>query len=167
MSTMVADPQTELGRALRMAWMSYVHRLDEQMRAAGFGERRFPMIYMFGLYAEPGAMTISEIGRRFLISRQAASKIVAELHRRGYVEVSPSAKDRREKVVELTAQAIEYVEARRQFASALDAQIHAQLGKPGLDQLHGLLAAVAETAASATRSDPPDLAGSPKLGSAR
>jgi len=140
------NPQTALGHALRTAWLSYVHRLDTDMHAAGFGERRYPMIYMFGLYSQPGEMTISEMGRRFAISRQAASKIVAELRDRGYVAVTPSTTDRREKVVALTSRAIEYVTTRRRAASALDAEIRAQLTDTSHDQLHSLLALIADTA---------------------
>jgi DNA-binding MarR family transcriptional regulator len=46
------------------------------------------------------------MGRQFDVSRQAASKIVAELRELGYVEAAASATDRREKVVKLTPKAV-------------------------------------------------------------
>jgi DNA-binding MarR family transcriptional regulator len=157
------NPQTALGQALRGAWWSYVRRIDAEMRAAGFGERRFPMIYLFALYTESRALTISEIGRRFAISRQAASKIVRQLGERGYLSATQSKTDRREKVVELTPRAIEYIAARRRAASALDTEIQARIGDAGLDQLHRLLQVAAQTASDTTRFDPSDFARSPEL----
>jgi len=140
------NPQTAFGRALRIAWWSYVRRLDADLAAAGFDERRFPMIYMFALYAEPAAMTISQMAGRFAISRQAASKIVAKLRELGYVTVTPSTTDRREKMVELTSRAVEYLTARRRAASALDTEIQSALGGNDFDHLQRVLAAVAEIA---------------------
>src|ERR1700759_2195027 len=102
------SPQTDLGQALRMAWWSYVHRIDAEMESAGYPERRFAMNYVFALYAQPGPMTISEMGRQFDVSRQAASKIVAELRRDGYVRTAPSSTDQREKVIELTPKAVDH-----------------------------------------------------------
>ena len=147
------NPQTALGHALRVAWWSYVHRLDGEMAAAGFDQRRFPMIYMFALYAEPGATTISQMGERFSISRQAASKIVAKLRELGYVTVTPSTTDRREKVVELTPRAIEFVTARGRAAVTLDAEIRSRLDDVDFDHLHRILAVVAETADSSNKSE--------------
>jgi hypothetical protein len=46
--------------------------------------------------ATPGETTISDIGRGLGITRQGASKIVAGLRDRGYLEVTPSAVDGRE-----------------------------------------------------------------------
>lgn len=143
------NPQTAFGQTLWVAWWSYAHRLDTDTAAAGFDQRRFPMIYMFALYAEPAAMTIS----RFAISRQAASKIVAKLRELGYVTVVASTSDRREKVVELTQRAIEFVTARRRAASALDAEVRRRLGDTDFDQLRRMLAVVAEAADRTTESE--------------
>lgn len=140
--------QTAFGRALRLAWWSYVYRLDVEMAAAGFEQRRFPLVYMFALYGEPDALTISQIGKRFSISRQAASKIVANLRNLGYVTVRPSSSDRREKVVELTPRAVDFVTARQRAASALDAEIRSKLGDSEIEHLYRMLAAVAKTSSS-------------------
>lgn len=157
------SPQTDLGQALRMAWWSYVHRLDAEMEAAGFPERRASMNYVFALYAQPGPITISEMGRQFDVSRQAASKIVSELRGRGYVQTAASATDQREKVVELTPMAIEHVTARLRAATALDQEIRERIGDAGLGELHKVLAKVGEVSRGRTNFDPADLYRSPKL----
>jgi DNA-binding MarR family transcriptional regulator len=154
--------QTDLGEAVTAASWSYVKRIDAEMESAGFPERRFPMIYLFALSAQPRPMTISEMGRRFAISRQAASKIVAELRDRGYVQATTSTTDQRQKVVDLTPKAIEYLSARRRAASALDREIRKRIGDAGLDELHGLLAVVGEVARGDVGFDPPNVYGLPK-----
>ncbi len=156
-------PQTDLGQALRIAWWSYVHRLDTEMESAGFPERRFAMNYVFALYAQPGAMTISEMGRQFDVTRQAASKIVAELRERGYVRVTASTTDQREKVVELTPKAIEHVTARLRAAAELDRAIRKRIGDRGLGELYKALEAVGEVARGKAEFDTVNLYRSPKL----
>ncbi|BBX95136.1 MarR family winged helix-turn-helix transcriptional regulator [Mycobacterium lacus] len=156
-------PQTDLGTALRMAWWSYVRRVDMEMESAGFPERNYSMNYVFALYAQPGPMTISEMGRLFAISRQAASKVVAELRERGYVRATPSVTDQREKVVELTTKATDFMTARLKVAAALDNQIRERIGDAGLDELHRGLAAIGEVATGTADFDPAKLYRSPKL----
>jgi DNA-binding MarR family transcriptional regulator len=157
------QPQTDLGSALRIAWWSYVRRVDIEMEAAGFSERGNSMNYVFALYAQPAPITISQMGRLFDISRQAASKVVTELCRRGYVQTRPSITDQREKVVELTGKAIEFVTARLQTAGGLDEAIRAHLRQAGLDQLTKALATISEVSAGKGDFDPVNLYRSPKL----
>ncbi|WP_156688885.1 MarR family winged helix-turn-helix transcriptional regulator [Mycobacterium sp. Marseille-P9652] len=157
------SPQTDLGQALRVAWWSYVHRLDADMEAAGYPERRAAMNYVFALYAQPGPMTISEMGRQFDVSRQAASKIVAELGRRGYVETAASESDQREKVVVLTPKAIEHVTARRKAAAKLDRAIRKRVGDAGLARLHEVLDALGEVSRGTAEFDPANLYRAPNL----
>jgi len=157
------SPQTDLGQALRIAWWSYVHRIDTDMEAAGYPERRAAMNYVFALYAQPGPITISEMGRQFDVSRQAASKIVAELSQRGYVRAVASSTDQREKVVELTPKAIEHVTARLGAAAALDRAIRERVGGAGLDQLYQALEAVGEVARGKAEFDPANFYRAPNL----
>jgi DNA-binding MarR family transcriptional regulator len=157
------SPQTDLGQALRIAWWSYVHRIDADMEAAGYPERRSAMNYVFALYAQPGPMTISEMGRQFDVSRQAASKIVAELTQRGYVRAVASTSDQREKVVELTPKAIEHVTARLQAAGALDREIRERVGDAGLEQLYKVLEAVGEVSRGKAEFEPANFYRAPNL----
>ncbi|QUR68547.1 MarR family winged helix-turn-helix transcriptional regulator [Mycobacterium spongiae] len=157
------SPQTDLGQALRMAWWSYVRRLDTEMEAAGFPKRRASMNYVFALYALPGPMTISQMGRQFDVSRQAASKLVGELRDRGFVQTAASTTDQREKVVKLTPKAIEYVAMRRRAAAALDEAIRERVGPTGADELRKVLDAVGEAAWGKEGFDPVNLYRAPDL----
>jgi DNA-binding MarR family transcriptional regulator len=168
LSTMVVTsgyrpPQTDLGQALRIAWWSYVQRVDNEMESAGFPERSHPINYLFALYAQPGPVTISEMGRQFAITRQAASKIVGELRQREYVRATTSTTDHREKVVELTPKALELVTARLRAAGELDREIRERVGDDALDALYKSLGAIGEVAIGKGVFDPVDLYRSPKL----
>ena len=149
------NTQTELGRALRMAWWNYMQRLNSDMRSDGFDKQRFAMLYMYAVYAEPDSMTISKLGRRFSVSRQAASVNVALLRRRGYLKVVSSPTDNREKLVRLTPRAVKYIEARLGAAAALDAKIRERIGDAEVERLMEMLADVADVAGGAPG---PDLA---------
>lgn len=108
-------------------------------------------------------MTISQMGRQFDVSRQAASKIVAELRERGYVQVTASTTDQREKVVELTPKAIEHVTARLRAAAELDRAIRERIGDASLDELYKVLAAVGEVSRRKAEFDTFNLYRAPKL----
>jgi DNA-binding MarR family transcriptional regulator len=86
--------------------------------------------------------TISEIGRELGITRQAASKIVAGLRDRGYVSLSPSPTDGREKVVRLTAHALDDLTARRAAERRIESELRRELGAEAFDGLSGLLDAL-------------------------
>jgi DNA-binding MarR family transcriptional regulator len=91
----------------------------------------------------PGETTISDVGRGLGITRQGASKIVAGLRQRGYVEVTPSPADGREKILTLTPRAMAFLAARRQAARAIEARLRDEIGADGLAQLLRFLDAVA------------------------
>ncbi len=136
------DRQPRLGAALRRAWIGYQRRLDEELAAAGFGERRFPDGRVLRMCSAPEATTIAQIGRQLAITRQGASKIVASLRDRGYVTVTASATNGREKTVQLTPRAHDYLAAHRSAARGIERQLQAELGQEAFDGLHRLLEAL-------------------------
>lgn len=124
-----------LGGALRRALAGYRRRMDAELATAGFTDRRFPDGRVLAMCAGPGETTISDIGNGLGITRQGASKIVAALRERGYLAVTPSAADGREKILTLTPLAAGYLQARRQAAHAIEAALREQIGADGEDQL--------------------------------
>jgi DNA-binding MarR family transcriptional regulator len=131
-----------LGAALRRAWVGYQRRLDEQMAAAGFDDRKFPDGRVLRICARSTEMTASQIGRELGISRQGAAKVVGDLRGRGYVEVVASATSGREKIVSLTPRAVDYLAAQRKAARAIERQLRAQIGVEGFEGLARLLDAL-------------------------
>ncbi len=127
----------KLGPALRHAWVGYQLRLDAEMAATGFA-RAFPDGRVLRICVRSPQATISDIGRELGITRQGASKIVAALLGRGYVTLTPSPADRREKIVGLTPHAVDYLAAQRQAVERIEAELEAQLGPEVLDSVYRL-----------------------------
>jgi hypothetical protein len=125
-------PQTRtrpLGPCLRRAWVGYQIALNTEMAAAGFAERRFPDGRVLRLCDDTAD-----------VSRQAASKIVGALHERGYVAVSASGSDGREKVVTLTQLARDYLSAQRDAARRIEQRVRDDIGADALHALERLVA---------------------------
>ena len=131
-----------LGVALRQAWAGYRRQLDQELAAAGFGDRGFPDGRVLRLCTDAPDVTISQIGRELGITRQGASKIVASLRDRGYVTLSPSPTDGREKIVTPTRRAVEFLGAQHEAARRIEARIRRELGSDALDGLYRLLDAL-------------------------
>jgi DNA-binding MarR family transcriptional regulator len=122
---------TGLGPALRRAWVGYQRRLDDEMAAAGFTDRRFPDGRVLRMCRDADA-TISSVGRELGITRQGAAKIVARLQARGYVAVTPSPTSAREKLVTITPRATEYLAAQRAAARRVERLVRRELGDDAL-----------------------------------
>jgi DNA-binding MarR family transcriptional regulator len=135
--------QDALGFALRRAQAGYRRQVDEQLAAAGFDQRRFPDARVLLMCAAPGETTISDIGRGLGITRQGASKIVAGLRDRGYLKVSPSPADGREKILTAAPRAVQYLRAIRDAARVIEARLQDEIGAEALEQFFGTLHLVA------------------------
>jgi DNA-binding MarR family transcriptional regulator len=131
-----------LGAALRGAWIGYRDRLDRELAAAGFGTHGAPDGRVLRLCSATAEVTISEIGRELGVTRQAASQIVGGLRDRGFVSLSPSPTDGREKMVRLTAHALDYLRAERAAERRMESRLRRELGAEAFDALQRLLEAV-------------------------
>jgi DNA-binding MarR family transcriptional regulator len=76
------------------------------------------------------------------MTRQGAGKIVTSLRDRGYVTLTASATSGREKNVQLTERATDYLAARRNAARRIEQQLRDEIGADGVDSLHRLLGAL-------------------------
>ncbi len=132
-----------LGSAMRRALMGYRRRMDRELAALGFPEQRFPEGRVLRMCAGTAGTTISDIGRALGITRQGASKIVAGLRERGYVEVMPSPADGREKILALTPRAAAYLAALHQARHAVEVSLLEEIGADEVRRLIDVLAVVA------------------------
>ena len=133
-----------LGMALRRAQASYRRQMDERLAAAGFAGRRFPEGRVLRMCAGPGVTTISDIGRGLGITRQGASKVVAGLREQGFVAVTPSADDGREKILTLTPRAVEYLLAMYQAGGEIEKRVRDEIGDEAMEQLFRVLDVIAD-----------------------
>jgi DNA-binding MarR family transcriptional regulator len=135
---------TNLGPALRRALIGYRHRLDAELRAAGFADRGFPDGRVLRICLRGSNVTVAHIGRELGITRQGAGKVVASLRERGYVTVSASPDDAREKIVTLTDRATEFLTARQKAVRKIERQLRNEVGDEAFNALEQLLAALGE-----------------------
>jgi DNA-binding MarR family transcriptional regulator len=150
------DTPGALGAALRRARAGYRHRMHAELAAAGFADRQPPDGRVLRVCAAPGETTISDVGRALGISRQGASKVVAGLRERGYLEVTPSAADSREKILTLTQRAADFIASWQAASAAVEAWLRTQIGDDGIDRLYRYLDTLADDA-SPPPSDAPGL----------
>ncbi len=112
------------------------------MAEAGFGQRRFPDGRVLRVCADEAGSTISAIGRELGITRQGASKVVAELRDRGYLAVADSTTSKREKSVVLTPLGVDYLAHQGAAARAIEDELRAELGNAAFTALGELLVAL-------------------------
>jgi DNA-binding MarR family transcriptional regulator len=135
---------TLLGNLLLLALLGYGRRVDAEMAAAGFTDRKFPETPVLRLCSDPEGITISEISQRLGITRQGASKTVGRLRDRGYLAVTPSPTSGREKIVTLSTRALEYLTQQHRASKVVEAQLRGQLGDKGFEQFTTALGQLAD-----------------------
>ncbi len=138
--------QGALGRVLRRALTAYWGLIGAELAAAGFADRRFPEGRVLAMCTAPGETTISDVGRRLGITRQGAGKLVAGLRERGYLNVTPSPTDGREKTLTLTPRASQFLAALADAGRAVESRLREELGADGIEQLFHALDLLAELA---------------------
>jgi DNA-binding MarR family transcriptional regulator len=136
--------QYALGMALRRALGGYRRQMDDHLAAAGFAGRQFPAGRVLRMCAGPGVTTISDVGRELGITRQGASKIVATMRKQGYLSVTPSQDDGREKILTLTPRAIEALLAAYRAAATIEKRVREEIGDEGMEQFFRVLDVVAD-----------------------
>ena len=85
--------------------------------------------------------SMSELARRLAISRQAAHKTVAELVRRGILEIRDDPERRNAKLVVYTERGRQVNRAGAQIIDRVEERIAARIGRDRLETLKALLAA--------------------------
>jgi DNA-binding MarR family transcriptional regulator len=102
-------PGYELPLLLAAAFRELIDSLHAELSKHGHGEAR--PIHGFALQAiGPDGATVSELGRRLGVSKQAAAKTAAGLEKLGYIARQPSALDARATVLTRTARGSEMLE---------------------------------------------------------
>ena len=98
---------------------------------------------------------------RLGITRQGASKIVAALRERGYVVVTPSAGDGREKILTLTSRAAEFLLTIHRASGDIEARLREKIGAEGVEQFFRVLDMLAWRRGRAPRRSPRNDTGPP------
>lgn len=119
-----------------------VRRIDEGVRSRGFADLRPAHGYAFVRLAPDGA-TIGELAEHLDVTKQAASQLVDELVRKGYVERHPHPADARAKLIVMTERGWACTRAADEAAAEAMRPWREELGEQRLRELRDALARLA------------------------
>ena len=139
---MSAERGWELPLLLAGAFRGIVEDLHDQLADAGHPGAR--PIHGFALQAVGrDGVTVSELGRRLGVSKQAAAKTVAGLETLGYVHRVAHPGDQRAALVKRAPLGDEMLALSAQIFGRIHAEIAARLGKTQLEALESALNRIA------------------------
>jgi DNA-binding MarR family transcriptional regulator len=145
-------PGYELPLLLISAFRSLVDELHAELSLHGHPEAR--PLHGFALQAIGGGTSISELGRRLGVSKQAAAKTAANLERLGYAHRGSDPADARASRIERSARGDELLDLSARIFARSRARLVDQLGAARVAALEDDLEAIAGAGAFA-----PDLPG--------
>jgi DNA-binding MarR family transcriptional regulator len=132
-------PGYELPLLLLAAFRSIIDDLHAELARCGHDQAR--PVHGFALQAiGADSVTISDLGRRLGVSKQAAAKTARSLEQAGYVKRAPNAGDGRSQVLTRSALGIEMLELSAEIFDRLRRKWVRQLGKERVQQLQEDLA---------------------------
>jgi DNA-binding MarR family transcriptional regulator len=132
----------ELPLLLAGAFRAIVDDLHDELAAAGHPGAR--PIHGFALQAVGrDGVTVSELGRRLGVTKQAAAKTVASLETLGYVHRVAHPEDQRATLIKRAARGDEMLALSAQIFGRIHGEIAAQLGRAQLEELEAALTAIA------------------------
>ena len=96
--------EAELRQAIELLFFAYrdfTSEPDQILAQYGFGRAHHRVIYFVGRH--PG-ITVSELLEILAITKQSLSRVLGQLVREGFIEQRPGARDRRQRLLDLTDQ---------------------------------------------------------------
>ncbi len=132
----------DLPLAALFAGWAMADEVQRRIANDGMGDLRFADGVVFQ-HLVPGPIAIGALAERLGVTQQAASKAVADLERRGYVERVTGAADGRVRHVSLTERGRAAIEAGRRHRAALQEELATKLGPKRAEGARRLLADVA------------------------
>ena len=132
----------DLPLAALFAGWAMADEVQRRIADDGMGDLRFADGVVFQ-HLVPGPIAIGALAERLGVTQQAASKAVADLERRGYVERVTGAADGRVRHVSLTKRGRAAIEAGRRHRAALQEELATKLGPKRAEGARRLLADVA------------------------
>jgi len=133
------DPAAaDLSLASLFAGWALADALQRRLAAEGFEDSRFSDGVVFQ-HLVAGPVTISTLAEQLGVTQQAASKTVADLWIRRYVNRRPDPSDARARQVVLTDRGEAIIAAARKHRAAIDAELRKALGDDAVEQTRLLL----------------------------
>ncbi|HVK23006.1 MAG TPA: MarR family transcriptional regulator [Actinokineospora sp.] len=145
---MATDAQPlDLGILLTLGWQEFVRELRAALDAQGFTDQgRSDGYVLRALNATP--LTVSELAVRLEITKQGAGQLVDDMERRGYVERRPDPRDKRARLLHLSAHGEAALAAAREFHRRYERRLVREHGTAAVRGLREMLTAMAGPAAT-------------------
>lgn len=133
------DPEAaDLSLAALFAGWAMADQVQRRLAADGFEDVRFADGFVFQ-HLVGGPTTIGALAERLGVSQQAASKTVADLERRGYVERTADPADARARLVALTTRGLAVMATARDHRAALGRELAGRFGAEPVESARRLL----------------------------
>ena len=137
------DPSAlDVGHLALFVGLGYADAVQQELARHGFEGLTFSHGFVFQHLID-GERTIGELSARLEVTQQAASKVIADLERLGYVERTRDPKDARIHRVRLSERGDECVRTSRRARARLTRKLTKRHGAP-LEAARALLAKVLE-----------------------
>jgi len=128
----------DLSIASLVAGWAMADEIQQRLAADGLADLRFADGFVVQHLVE-GPVTIGALAERLGVTQQAASKSVADLERRGYVERTADPDDARARLVALTARGDAAIDGARRHRAALTSELAERLGPRRAESARRLL----------------------------
>ena len=89
---------------LFFAYRDFTAEPDAMLARYGFGRAHHRVIYFVGRHPQ---MTVSDLLAILRITKQSLSRVLGQLVRQGFIVQRPGSRDRRQRLLELTAKGVE------------------------------------------------------------
>jgi DNA-binding MarR family transcriptional regulator len=129
----------DISLASLFAGWALADEIQRRLVADGFSDVRFSDGLVFQHLVDDGPLTIGALAARLGVTQQAASKSVADLERRGYVERTADPDDARARLVSLTARGEAVIRAGRDQRAAVTGELAERLGPRRVEAARRLL----------------------------
>jgi DNA-binding MarR family transcriptional regulator len=135
-------PPVDIGILLALAYQEFVRQLRAYHAEQGYGDTgRSDGAVFRSLTIRP--MTITELGARLQVSKQAAGQIVDDMQRRGYVDSEPDPHDGRARLLRLSERGVAALAAARAFHQRYERRLAREHGREAVDALRAMLESMA------------------------
>ena len=122
----------------RSNWIE--QRLIDHAEINGYGDVTPAMSRLFAHLAGSKPISLSELGRRLSVTRQAVHKLANEAARLNYVEFFDSEDDARIKLLRFTQRGRDMAKSAEKELDGIEAELTLQIGETRLTQLKSTLA---------------------------
>jgi DNA-binding MarR family transcriptional regulator len=140
-----AQPASDLGILVLLAYQGFVRQLHDDMAAHGYDDLgRSDGVVFRMLNRQP--RTVSDLADKLEITKQGAAQIIDDMQDRGYVVRTPDPSDARAKLVALSPRGRSALEVARRFHRNYEARLTRRHGAASIDALRAVLQTMADAA---------------------